>query len=112
MVGVALEAAGQLSERGIETEVVDLRSLSPLDVDTLAASVQRTGRLLTLEEGQVTSGVGAEVIARTQERLGPFPARRVGALAAPVSSNPVLEAACIPDAARVAQAAAGLVRPA
>jgi pyruvate/2-oxoglutarate/acetoin dehydrogenase E1 component len=110
MVGVALEAAGQLASQGIDAEVLDLRSLSPLDVETLAASVGRTGRLLTLEEGQVTSGVGAEVIARTQERLGPFPARRVAALAAPVSSNSVLEAACIPDAARVAEAAANLIR--
>ena len=108
MVRVALEAAEVLAGDGVEAEVIDLRSLSPLDVDTLAGSVGRTGRLLTLEEGQVTSGVGAEVIARVQERLGPFPAARVGALAAPVSSNPVFEAACIPDAARVARAAASL----
>ena len=109
MVRIALEAAEDLAAQGIEAEVIDLRSLSPLDVDTISGSVARTGRLLTLEEGQVTSGVGAEVIARAQERLGPFPSRRVGALAAPVSSNPVLEAACIPDAARVAAAAATLV---
>ena len=108
MVRVALEAADVLSAQGIDAEVIDLRSLSPLDIDTLAGSVGRTRRLLTLEEGQVTSGVGAEVIARLQERLGPFPAARVGALAAPVSSNPVLEAACIPDAARVARAAVSL----
>ena len=108
MVRVALEAADLLAPDGVEAEVIDLRSLSPLDVETLAASVGRTGRLLTLEEGQVTSGVGAEVVARVQERLGPFPAVRVGALAAPVSSNPILEAACIPDAPRVARAAASL----
>ncbi len=108
MVRIALEAADALSAQGIDAEVIDLRSLSPLDIDTLAGSVGRTRRLLTLEEGQVTSGVGAEVIARLQERLGPFPAARVGALAAPVSSNPVLEAACIPDAARVARAAVSL----
>ena len=108
MVRIALEAADVLSAQGIDAEVIDLRSLSPLDIDTLAGSVGRTRRLLTLEEGQVTSGVGAEVIARLQERLGPFPAARVGALAAPVSSNPVLEAACIPDAARVARAAVSL----
>ena len=108
MVRIALEAAEFLAADGVETEVVDLRSLSPLDIDTLAGSAGRTGRLLTLEEGQVTGGVGAEVIARVQERLGPLPAGRVGALAAPVSSNPILEAACIPDAARVAKAAASL----
>ena len=108
MVRIALAAADLLAAEGVEAEVVDLRSLSPLDVDTLAASAGRTGRLLTLEEGQVAGGVGAEVIARVQERLGPLPARRVGALPAPVSSNPVFEAACIPDAARVAKAAAEL----
>ena len=108
MARIALEAADVLSAEGIDAEVIDLRSLSPLDIETLAGSVGRTRRLLTLEEGQVTSGVGAEVIARLQERLGPFPAARVGALAAPVSSNPVLEAACIPDAARVARAAVSL----
>ena len=73
------------------------------------ASVGRTGRLLTLEEGQVTNGVGAEVAARVQERLGPTPTARVGALPAPVSSNPVLEAACIPDAKKVVAAARSLL---
>lgn len=110
MTRIALEAAGLLEREGVDAEVIDLRSLSPLDVDTLSGSVERTGRLLTVEEGQVTSGVGSEVIARVQERLGPLAARRVGALPAPVSSNPVLEAACIPDAARIAAAGAALAR--
>jgi pyruvate/2-oxoglutarate/acetoin dehydrogenase E1 component len=110
MTRIALQAAERLEEQGIDAEVIDLRSLSPLDVDTLADSVERTGRLLTLEEGQITSGVGAEVIARVQERLGPFPSQRVGALAAPVSSNPVLEAACVPDPPRVAAAATALAQ--
>jgi pyruvate/2-oxoglutarate/acetoin dehydrogenase E1 component len=110
MTRIALETAGLLAGEGVDTEVIDLRTLSPLDVDTLAASVERTGRLLTVEEGQVTSGVGAEVIARVQDRFGPFPSKRVGALAAPVSSNPVLEAACVPDVARIAAAAAALAQ--
>ena len=110
MTRIALEAAELLKRQGVDVEVIDLRSLSPLDVDTLSGSVQRTGRLLTLEEGQITSGVGAEVIARVQERLGPLPSMRVGALAAPVSSNPVLEAASIPDPRRVAAAAAALAQ--
>lgn len=104
MVRIALEAAELLTAEGLSCEVIDLRSLSPLDLDTLAASVSRTGRLLTLEEGQTTCGVGAEVAARIFEAIGPRPWTRVGALRAPVSSNPVLEAACIPDAERVAQA--------
>jgi acetoin:2,6-dichlorophenolindophenol oxidoreductase subunit beta len=104
MVRVAIEAAGRLAHTGVACEVVDLRSLAPLDVDTLAASVGHTGALVTLEEGQVACGVGAEVACRVQDALGPIRVARVGALAAPVSSNPVLEAACLPDAGRVLQA--------
>lgn len=104
MVRVALEAAERLARAGVECEVVDLRSLAPLDVETVAASVGRTRTLVTLEEGQVTCGVGAEVAFRVQEAIGPVRVARVGALAAPVSSNRVLEAACVPDAARVALA--------
>ena len=85
--------------------MIDLRTLAPLDIDTIASSVKTTGALLTLEEGQVTCGVGVEVTARVHERLGLMPAARVGALPAPISSNPVLEPACLPDAARVAAAA-------
>jgi pyruvate dehydrogenase E1 component beta subunit len=98
MTRVALKAAERLAEDGIECEVVDLRSLAPLDVATLVTSVRKTGALLTLEEGQVICGVGAEVAAQVQAHLGPIPVRRIGALPAPVSSCPTLEAACIPDA--------------
>jgi pyruvate dehydrogenase E1 component beta subunit len=110
MTRVAMEAAGRLAESALSCEVVDLLSLSPLDLETVAASVRRTGRLLTLEEGQLTCGVGAEVAARVHERIGPVPTARVGALAAPVSSNPVLEAACIPNAGRVAREALAFMR--
>lgn len=101
MVRIALDAAQGLADDGIACEVIDLRSLAPLDVETVAGSVQRTGALMTLEEGQLTCGVGVEVAARVAERIGPHPSMRIGALPAPVSSNPVLEAACVPDAARV-----------
>jgi pyruvate/2-oxoglutarate/acetoin dehydrogenase E1 component len=102
MTRIALAAADFLSAQGISCEIIDLRSLLPLDIDLIAGSVARTGALLTLEEGQVTCGVGAEVAAQVQKMLGPLPVHRLGALAAPVSSNPVLEALCIPDAKRVA----------
>jgi pyruvate/2-oxoglutarate/acetoin dehydrogenase E1 component len=104
MVHVAMEAAKKLDEAGISCEVIDLRSLAPLDIETIAGSVARTGALLTLEEGQTTCGVGAEVAAQIQERQGAGRWARVGARRAPVSSNPVLEAACLPDASRVVQA--------
>lgn len=104
MVQVALAAARELEQSGVSCEIVDLRTLAPLDLETLSESVRRTGALLTLEEGQLTSGVGAEVVVRLTERIGTFPFARVGALRAPVSSNPVFEAACVPDAKRVVAA--------
>ncbi|MBS0476654.1 MAG: 2-oxoglutarate dehydrogenase [Proteobacteria bacterium] len=104
MVRIALAAADLLEPEGISCEVIDLRTLAPMDVATLAASVERTGRLLTLEEGQITCGVGVEVATRIFDRIGVRPWARIGALPAPVSSNPVLEAACVPDADRVARA--------
>jgi pyruvate dehydrogenase E1 component beta subunit len=105
MVRVALEAAEKLEGAGISCEVIDLRSLAPLDMATVTTSVGKTGALLTLEEGQTTCGVGAEVAAQLFEKMGARPWARVGALRAPISSNPVLEPATLPDAARVAEAA-------
>jgi acetoin:2,6-dichlorophenolindophenol oxidoreductase subunit beta len=104
MLRVAEQAADALTGDGIACEIVDLRTLAPLDMATVAKSVARTRALITLEEGQTTCGVGAEVAFRVQEMLGPVPTARVGALAAPVSSNPVLEAAVVPDPARLAAA--------
>ena len=111
MVRVAQAAADELARDGVACDVIDLRSLAPLDVDTLVMSVTRTGALVTVEEGQATCGVGVEVAARVREaRDGePFRVARVAALPAPVSSNPVLEAACLPDAARVGAAVRALL---
>jgi pyruvate/2-oxoglutarate/acetoin dehydrogenase E1 component len=110
MTRVAMEAAERLEAEGVSTEVIDLRTLAPLDIETILESVRRTGSLLTLEEGQVTCGVGVEVAARVYQSLGPFRSARVGAVPAPVSSNPVLEAACLPDASRVAAAIRSLLK--
>jgi pyruvate dehydrogenase E1 component beta subunit len=109
MVRVARSAADVLAGEGLECEVIDLRTLSPLDDRMIMESVARTGRLLTLEEGQPTCGVGAEVMARVHQRLGPVASARLGARAAPVSSNPTLEAACLPDTQAVVEAARALV---
>ena len=83
----ALEAAEELAaEYGIDVEVVDLRSVTPLDMETVYASVQKTGRLLAVHESQANCGIGAEVVARIYEEaphLLQSPARRLGM--APVS---------------------------
>ncbi len=67
MVGKALEAAEALAAEGIEAEVIDLRSLRPLDFETLTASIKKTNRLVAVEEGWPTAGIGAELAALAQE---------------------------------------------
>ena len=67
MVGMALEAAEILAKEGIDVEVINLRSLRPLDVETIVDSVKKTNRIVTLEEGWPTAGIGAEIAALMQE---------------------------------------------
>jgi pyruvate dehydrogenase E1 component beta subunit len=68
MVPVATAAAERAAEKGIDVEVIDLRTLAPMDADTLAASVQKTGRAIVVHEAPQTGGVGAEVAATIMER--------------------------------------------
>jgi len=110
MVSVALAASSLLEAKGISCEVIDLRSLAPLDIASVCASVAKTGALLTLEEGQEVCGVGTEVAFQAQKRLGPLRVARLGAAATPISCNPVLEAASLPNAARVAEAVRIMLR--
>jgi len=107
MVGPALAAAGALEEEGISVEVVDLRSLVPLDVDTLVESVRKTSRLIVVHEAVEQGGVGAEVAARVQEQALYYldsPILRVAAPNAPVPCAPPLESAFVPDRERIAEA--------
>jgi pyruvate dehydrogenase E1 component beta subunit len=104
MTHVALEAAAALEKDGISAEVVDLRSLRPLDENTLVASVQRTHRMVVVHEGWPYGGVGAEIADRVQ-RLAfdalDAPILRVATLDVPMPYNAKLEAACIPQPERV-----------
>ncbi len=92
MVQAGLRAADLLALEGVEVEVVDLRSIQPLDTATVIASVQRTGRLVTVHEAWVTGGVGAEIVAAVAE-AGPSllraPVLRVGTAAVPTPSGKV-----------------------
>lgn len=105
MVGVALEAAETLtSEQGIDVEVIDPRTLVPLDLDTIAASVRKTGRLVVAHEAVESAGFGAELAARVQEAAFDYldgPILRVGAPFAPVPASPVLEKAFVPSKERL-----------
>ncbi|MGD0527129.1 MAG: pyruvate dehydrogenase complex E1 component subunit beta [Polyangiaceae bacterium] len=104
MTHVALEAAAALEKDGISAEVVDLRSLRPLDENTLVTSVQRTHRMVVVHEGWPYGGVGAEIADRVQ-RLAfdalDAPILRVATLDVPMPYSAKLEAACIPQPERV-----------
>ena len=107
MVGPALEAADALAREGVSTEVVDLRSLVPLDVDTLVESVRKTSRLIVVHEAVEQGGVGAEVAARVQEQALYYldsPILRVAAPNAPVPCAPPLETFFVPDKERIVDA--------
>jgi pyruvate dehydrogenase E1 component beta subunit len=107
MVHFAFQAAEALASEGISAEVIDVRSLSPIDHVTIAESVRKTGRVVIIEEGPKTGGVGAEIAARIMELHGDSllaPVERVASADVPVPFTPVLEDAYRPDCARIAEA--------
>jgi pyruvate dehydrogenase E1 component beta subunit len=107
MALVALEAADRLSQEGIEAEVVDLKTLRPLDMETVLTSVRKTNRAVTVEEAWRTYGIGAEVASRIQEEAFDYldaPIGRVAGVEVPLPYAKNLEQAAIPDAGRVVEA--------
>lgn len=107
MVPVAMRAADQLADAGIEAEVLDLRSLAPLDTDAIVQSVRKTGGLVTVHESWTAYGIGAEVAAVVAERAMEdllAPVKRVGTKPAPVPSGAVRKYA-LPTAEDVISAA-------
>jgi pyruvate dehydrogenase E1 component beta subunit len=100
MVGVALKAADALSEQGISAEVINLRSLRPLDTETIIASVKKTSRVVTVEEGWPTAGIGAEVNMRVIEHCFDWldaPPARVAGLDVPLPYAANLEKLALPQ---------------
>jgi pyruvate dehydrogenase E1 component beta subunit len=114
MVHRALEAAERLAGEGIEAEVIDLRSIRPLDRDTVLASVRKTGRLLVVHEGVKSYGIGAEISAMVAESDAfdflDAPILRLGGAEAPIPYNPDLERAAVPQADTIEAAARRLAR--
>jgi pyruvate/2-oxoglutarate/acetoin dehydrogenase E1 component len=109
----ALEAAEVLARDGIEAEVVDLRTIEPLDMATVCRSVKETGRLLVVHESHSSCGLGAEIIARVYEQIpGALlaPARRLGAKHAPIPVAEPLENAVLPQPADIIRLAEQIVR--
>ena len=108
-----VEAADRLAEdEGVEAEVVDVRSLAPLDMGTVLASVRKTSRAMVVYEDNRTYGAGAEIAAQIQDSAFDYldaPVGRVGAPFTPVPFSPSLEAHYVPDAARVVAACTKLL---
>ena len=114
MVHKALEAAETLAAEGIDVEVIDLRSIRPMDSATIIASVIKTHRLLCVYEGVKTLGIGAEISAMIAEseafdRLD-APIVRLGGAETPIPYNPELEKAAVPQVPGIVAAARDLVR--
>ena len=107
MLGTALKAAEELAREGVEAEIVDLRTLVPLDTRTILSSVRKTGRLVVLHEATRTGGFAGEVAAVVMEEAFAdlkAPLRRVTGPDIPVPASPPLERFYIPDAAQVVSA--------
>lgn len=114
MVHRALEAATKLAADGIDVEVIDLRTVRPIDRETIIASVKKTGKLLCVYEGVKTLGVGAEISALIAESEAfdylDAPIQRLGGAEAPIPYNPDLERAAVPQAAGIEAVARKLAR--
>ena len=113
MVLKCLEAAKRLEERGIHAEVIDLRTLSPLDMETVLGSVRKTHRLLVVHEACRTGGLGGEIAAQVAESAFDeldAPVGRVGSLDSPMPYSPALENMVIPTPDRIVSAALATLR--
>jgi len=112
MVDVALDAAEQLAQIGISAEVVDPRTMVPLDAETLIASAKKTSRVIVIDEGYEQYGATAEIASTIAD--GAFyyldaPVRRMGAMNVPIPFSPNLEDITVPDADRVTEMAKSLL---
>jgi pyruvate dehydrogenase E1 component beta subunit len=106
LVHEALAAAEALEKEGISVEIVDPRTLVPLDTATIRASVQKTGRLVIADEAGPTAGFSAEIAAVVTEDSATFarlkaPVKRVCALPVPIPYSPILESRVFPDRSRI-----------
>jgi 2-oxoisovalerate dehydrogenase E1 component beta subunit len=112
MVHVALEAAGKLEEEGIDLEVVDLRSLTPLDEETVLASFRKTNRVIILHEAVKRGGIGGEILSTLCEKAFDSlaaPPIRLGSQFSPIPLSPILEDAYLPSLQDILDAARRLM---
>lgn len=115
MVHRALEAANKLAKNGIEAEVIDLRTLSPIDLDTVIESVESAGRLVAVDEANPRCSIAADIVASvTEKAFGALKAapQMVTAPHTPVPFSPVLEDLYIPSADAIVGAVSKTTKPA
>ncbi|MDP3163125.1 MAG: pyruvate dehydrogenase complex E1 component subunit beta [Reyranella sp.] len=108
MVGKALQAAEELAKQGIEAEVINLRSLRPFDTETIVASVKKTNRLVSAEEGWPFAGIGSELAAIVMEHAFDWldaPVKRVAGLDVPLPYAANLEKLALPQSSHIVEAA-------
>jgi 2-oxoisovalerate dehydrogenase E1 component beta subunit len=108
MVHTATEAADALAREGISIEIVDLRTLLPIDEETILASVRKTSKAIVLHEDTLTGGLGGEISARITEKAFEYldgPVLRIAAPDTPVPYSPPLEEAFLPNVAKVIEKA-------
>jgi pyruvate dehydrogenase E1 component beta subunit len=108
MVGPALAAAKELDAEGISVQVIDPRTVSPLDIETISNSVKKTGRVIVAHEAVEQGGIGAEIVARIQQEAFYYldsPIARVAAPFAPVPAGPTLEKQFLPSKEKIIAAA-------
>ena len=112
LVQRSVAAARDLEEEGVSVEILDLRTLNPYDMDSIRASVRKTGRVLVAHEDQISFGYGAEIAARIADELFSYldaPVKRLGALDCFVGYHPTLENATLPQIANIKDAVRNLV---
>ena len=112
MVLFASEAAEHLATEGISAEVINLRTLSPLDINTVINSVQKTGRLVICEECCKTGGVGGEICAQINEKAFYYldaPVLRISGMDVPIPFSPNLEKASVPDVDRIMEGVKSII---
>jgi pyruvate/2-oxoglutarate/acetoin dehydrogenase E1 component len=112
MIKKSLAAAAILAKQGIDAEVVDVRTIRPLDIETLAESVKKTGKAVIVHEAPVIGGAGAEIVATLHKEVFDYldaPIERVGALETPIPYSSTLEQAYLPNERRILDAVAGVL---
>ena len=113
MVGTSLAAADALAREGVSVEVIDPRCVSPLDVETIATSVKKTGRLIVVHEAVEQGGIGAEITAQIQQHSFyhlDSPIQRIAAPFAPVPAGPTLEKSFVPGQTHLIDAVRSALR--